>query len=73
VTGASSGSGSASIVETADDLAAAVAEALAHGPGVAEPYAARIRAAFPDPSTPAWPRVVEAIRERSRLSADSSG
>jgi hypothetical protein len=49
VTGASSGSGSASIVETADDLAAAVAEALAHGPGVAEPFRGADQGRVPRP------------------------
>ena len=61
------------VVATALDLADAVAEALAHGPGVAEPYAGRIAAAFPDRATPAWTRVVDAIRERSRPWGDSSG
>ena len=61
------------VVATAEDLAAAVAEALGHGPGVAEPYAGRITAAFPDRATPAWTRVVDAIRERSRPWSDSSG
>ena len=58
---------------TADALADAVADALAHGPGVASPYAERIAAAFPDRATPAWARVVEAIRERSRPWGDASG
>ena len=61
------------VVATADALAAAVTEALAHGPGVASPYAERIAAAFPDRATPAWARVVEAIRERSRPWGDASG
>ena len=60
------------VVATAADLEAAVRDALAHGPGVAEPYAGRITAAFPDRATRAWTGVVDAIRQRSRPWGDSS-
>ena len=61
------------VVTDAAALVEAVADALAHGPGVASPYAERIATAFPDRATPAWARVVEAIRERSRPWGDASG